>query len=143
MPVGLGLVISGIATYGDASSIGASTIAVFDVPTAQQLFQKADKLDEIQVTLGFGKVQGPYARHASPGERTTQRKPQVMFNTQSKADCSALRDVLQAFPLRAKKRHDFEIWCEALDLWLEHKPGDPWESMGLIKAELEAVRKYG
>jgi putative ABC transport system permease protein len=46
--------ISGIATYGDASSIGASTIAVFDVPTAQQLFGKVDKLDEIQITAKNG-----------------------------------------------------------------------------------------
>jgi putative ABC transport system permease protein len=41
--------ISGVARFADSASIGASTIAVFDVPTAQQLFHKVGRLDEIQV----------------------------------------------------------------------------------------------
>jgi putative ABC transport system permease protein len=41
--------ISGVAKFANSASIGASTIAVFDVPTAQQLFHKVGRLDEIQV----------------------------------------------------------------------------------------------
>jgi putative ABC transport system permease protein len=41
--------IAGIATFASASSIGASTIAIFDVPTAQELFHKEGKYDEVQV----------------------------------------------------------------------------------------------
>jgi len=41
--------ITGIATFSSSSSIGASTIAIFDVPTAQDLFHKEGKFDEIQV----------------------------------------------------------------------------------------------
>jgi putative ABC transport system permease protein len=46
--------ITGIATFADASSIGASTFAIFDVPTAQQLFNKEGKLDGIQVAANQG-----------------------------------------------------------------------------------------
>jgi len=46
--------ISGIATFSSSSSIGASTIAIFDVPTAQQLFDKEGKFDQIQVAAKSG-----------------------------------------------------------------------------------------
>jgi putative ABC transport system permease protein len=46
--------ITGVAKYADSSSIGASTIAIFDVPTAQQLFHKVGQLDEIQVAAKSG-----------------------------------------------------------------------------------------
>jgi putative ABC transport system permease protein len=46
--------ISGVAKYADSSSIGASTIAIFDLPTAQQLLHKVGKLDEIQVAARQG-----------------------------------------------------------------------------------------
>jgi putative ABC transport system permease protein len=49
-----GFVITGIAKFSSASSIGASTIAIFDVPTAQSLFNKAGKFDEVQVAAKHG-----------------------------------------------------------------------------------------
>jgi putative ABC transport system permease protein len=41
--------ITGIANFAGASSIGGATISVFNIPTAQQLFDKQGKLDEVQV----------------------------------------------------------------------------------------------
>jgi putative ABC transport system permease protein len=46
--------ISGIAKFASSSSIGASTIAIFDVPTAQGLFHKEGKFDEVQVAAKRG-----------------------------------------------------------------------------------------
>ena len=46
--------ITGIATYADSASIGAATIAIFDVPTAQRLFSKIGKYDGIQVAAKDG-----------------------------------------------------------------------------------------
>jgi putative ABC transport system permease protein len=46
--------ITGIATFASSSSIGASTIAIFDVRTAQNLFDKDGKFDEIQVAAKPG-----------------------------------------------------------------------------------------
>jgi putative ABC transport system permease protein len=46
--------ITGIAKFSNASSIGASTIAIFDVPTAQSLFNKEGKFDQVQVAAKNG-----------------------------------------------------------------------------------------
>ena len=41
--------ISGIAKFAGVSSIGGATFAIFDLPTAQKLFNKVGKLDAIRV----------------------------------------------------------------------------------------------
>jgi putative ABC transport system permease protein len=46
--------ITGVATFASSSSIGASTIAIFDVPTAQDLFDKDGKFDEVQIAARQG-----------------------------------------------------------------------------------------
>ena len=46
--------ITGVAKYADSASIGAATIAIFDVPTAQRLFSKIGKYDGIQVAAKDG-----------------------------------------------------------------------------------------
>ncbi len=46
--------IAGIAKYASVDSIGSATFAVFDVPTAQQVFDKEDLLDGIQVAAKEG-----------------------------------------------------------------------------------------
>src|SRR5207248_9207138 len=39
--------ISGIVEFGSAASLGGATLAGFDVPTAQRLFDKPGRFDEI------------------------------------------------------------------------------------------------
>jgi putative ABC transport system permease protein len=46
--------ITGVAKFAGVSSIGGATISVFDVPTAQELFHKAGKYDEVQVAAKDG-----------------------------------------------------------------------------------------
>src|SRR5207342_2957568 len=41
--------VSGIAKYGAVNSIGGATLAGFDLPTAQSLFDKVGLLDQIRV----------------------------------------------------------------------------------------------
>src|SRR5207247_6116770 len=41
--------VSGIVKFGSVSSIGSATIAVFDLQTAQQLFDKIGKFDVVRV----------------------------------------------------------------------------------------------
>ncbi|CAB4710663.1 MAG: FtsX-like permease family protein [Actinobacteria bacterium] len=43
------LKVSGIVSFGSVGSLGGATLAIFDLPTAQTLFQKEGKLDEIDV----------------------------------------------------------------------------------------------
>jgi putative ABC transport system permease protein len=46
--------ISGIVKFGSVSTIGGATLAGFDLPTAQKLFNKPGKLDEIAVSAAPG-----------------------------------------------------------------------------------------
>ena len=48
------LKISGIVEFGSNLSIGGATLAGFDLPTAQRLFEKEGKLDEIAVAAKPG-----------------------------------------------------------------------------------------
>jgi putative ABC transport system permease protein len=46
--------VAGIVKYGAVDSIGSATIAVFDTPTAQQLFKKHGRFDVIRVQAKSG-----------------------------------------------------------------------------------------
>ncbi len=46
--------ISGIADFGNSSSIVGATLAIFDLPTAQRLFGKVGELDQIDVAAKPG-----------------------------------------------------------------------------------------
>ena len=46
--------IVGIARYGDVSSLGGATFAIFDVPTAQTLLDKEGELDAVQAAAEDG-----------------------------------------------------------------------------------------
>ena len=48
--------ISGLVKFGSVSTIGGATLAGFDLPTAQQLFDKPGQLDEIAVAAKPGVV---------------------------------------------------------------------------------------
>lgn len=90
-------------------------------------------LIEIQRTLRIGTV----ADH----HRGYEDNPQARFCVSSKKDCIRLAEVLRAAPLRAKKAQDFEIWLEALQAWIDHKPGE-WSDMKDARERLMASRKF-
>jgi putative ABC transport system permease protein len=46
--------VVGIAKYGDLESLGSATFAVFDIPTAQKLFDKPNSFDAIQAAAVNG-----------------------------------------------------------------------------------------
>jgi putative ABC transport system permease protein len=46
--------IVGIARYGEVSSLGGATFAIFDIPTAQALLDKQGELDAVQVAAQDG-----------------------------------------------------------------------------------------
>ena len=57
--------ISGFVKFGSVSSIGGATLAGFTLPTAQQLFEKPGKLDQIRVAAKDGVTPDP-ARRRDP-----------------------------------------------------------------------------
>ncbi len=66
--------ISGLVHFGGASSLGGATLAGFDLPTAQRLFDKEGKLDQIRAKAING-VSPQRACAADPGRssRTARR----------------------------------------------------------------------
>jgi putative ABC transport system permease protein len=58
--------ISGIVQLGSTSSLGGMTIAVFDLDTAQMLFDKRDGLDAIHVVAADGVAPDELAREIAP-----------------------------------------------------------------------------
>jgi putative ABC transport system permease protein len=68
--------IVGIARYGDLSTIGSSTFAIFDVPTAQRLLDKEGQLDAVQAAAAEGTTPDELAqriRAELPGDGFTIR----------------------------------------------------------------------
>ena len=79
-------VISGIATFSSSSSIGASTIAIFDLPTAQDLFRKQGKFDEVQVAAKQGVAPQQLVREIQPLLPPTARVKTAAAQTQEAVD---------------------------------------------------------
>ena len=53
------LKISGFVKFGSVGSIGGATLSGFDLPTAQRLFGKEGKLDQIRVACEAGRLAQP------------------------------------------------------------------------------------
>jgi putative ABC transport system permease protein len=58
--------VQGIATFGSIDNLGGTSLAIFDVKTAQSLFDKAGQFDSISIKAADG---------ASPGQVTKDVKP--------------------------------------------------------------------
>jgi putative ABC transport system permease protein len=58
--------ISGIVTFGGLESIGGATLAIFDLPTAQQLFDKRGRLDFVRVAGKPGVTEAELVRQIRP-----------------------------------------------------------------------------
>jgi putative ABC transport system permease protein len=78
--------ITGIATFSSSSSIGASTIAIFDVPTAQYLFHKEGKFDEVQVAAKAGVPPGKVVAEIRPLLPQTAKVKTAAAQTQEAVD---------------------------------------------------------
>ncbi len=67
--------IVGVAKYGELSSLGGATFAIFDVPTAQALLDKQGQLDAIQAAAEDGVAPAELARRieAELGDDVTVR----------------------------------------------------------------------
>jgi putative ABC transport system permease protein len=65
--------ISGLVHFGGASSLGGATLAGFDLPTAQRLFAKQGKLDQIRISAKPG---------ISPAQLVNEVRPILPAHTQ-------------------------------------------------------------
>jgi hypothetical protein len=82
----------------------------------------ADVLSDLCRSTGLGQISLKRARRGS--------RPQAGWTITSKRECMELTRLLKQFPLRARKRRDFEIWSEAVERWAA-SPYDARHDRGL------------
>ena len=92
--------IAGIVKIGGVSSLGGATMAIFDFPTAQKIFNKAGKLDSISIAAKQG---------VTPAELVSQVKSVLPFTAQVRTgqaeakqatkDTSGFLNIIQDFLL--------------------------------------------
>lgn len=73
--------------------------------------------------------------------------PTVRWMITSKADRIKLINLLNKFPLRSKKKYDFDFWSKAHDLSMKVKSGPVsnssiWEEIDELKNEMESNRRF-
>lgn len=74
--------------------------------------------------------------------------PLVKWTVQDKEGCQRLVDLLDKYPLRAKKRLDYGIWRDAVCEWTDRPRGNRWHGgtdnsrMAGLRERIMAVRKY-
>jgi putative ABC transport system permease protein len=94
--------ISGLVHFGGASSLGGATLAGFDLPTAQQLFAKEGKLDQIRAKAINGVSPQQLANEIRPilpnGTQVRTAAAQAKKDSQNATEfISFLQDFLLAF----------------------------------------------
>jgi hypothetical protein len=104
-------------------------------------------LREIRDRTGLGTLQV----HRSSGQRIdgSPHHPGLMWMVAAKRDCMGIVDLLDRYPLRAKKAADYAIWREAVLLWSKvrrngghgHRAYD-WTAVGDLAELLRAGRAY-
>ena len=75
----------------------------------------AVRLDDADIVTDLCRVTGVGRVTTRPARRTS--RPQACWNVASKRECAHLTRILRQFPLRARKRRDFDIWARAVDRW--------------------------
>jgi len=80
-----------------------------------------------------------YRRTGRVGQRN---RPQMVWQVTTKADLPVLVALLERYPLRAKKRTDFDIWKYAVAEWTTKRRYGHWEPLEVLRAELAANRTY-
>lgn len=93
-------------------------------------------LDEIVECTGVGYVRDRKAQGNS--------RPCTAWHVGSQADCVALVDLLDAYPMRSRKARDYAVWRRAVAVWVAGRRGQPerWNRLARLAAELRLARTY-
>jgi hypothetical protein len=92
-------------------------------------------LNTIRDITGIGKV-----RLAYPPKRNAQ----VRWDVDRKADVLVLRELFEWTKLLSKKRRDFELWAEAVDIWacVQGSTSQDWGPTIELQRRLTEVRAF-
>lgn len=90
-------------------------------------------------TLGIGGLHTYYPKN---------RNAFSSWQVRSRNECALLKEVLLKFSLRSKKRKDFDLWSQAIELWLDRIPyqrrdsEDYYSKMAILQESMKAGRIY-
>lgn len=90
-------------------------------------------MEEIRRTLGFGSIR------SRPGNKGS--KPCVIFSVDHRRDQMKLVQLFDQFPLRSRKRRDYEVWRTFVLLHQDRRNANNPEIEELIK-EIRSVREF-
>jgi hypothetical protein len=65
-----------------------------------------------------------------------------IWSVGAKKDTLVLCEILEKYPLRSKKKRDFDIWKEGVKLSCAHKRNGDWSDIEKLKYKLSDMRKY-
>lgn len=71
--------------------------------------------------------------------------PQIEWYLCTKKDCKSLVELLDAHPLRAKKKRDYELWRQAVLEWTQQvrlSNTYDWSHISSLRDEMMATRRY-
>jgi putative ABC transport system permease protein len=92
--------IAGIAKIGGVSSLGGATMAIFDFPVAQRVFDKVGKLDSISIADRSGYTPSRVAREIAPLlPRNAQVRTGEAEAKQATKDTNGILNIIQDFLL--------------------------------------------
>jgi hypothetical protein len=93
-------------------------------------------LAEFQRLTGLGRLR---ARKVVRNSRS-----QTLWLITSKAECQQLAALLTQFPLRGRKRREFEVWAEAIRIWrsVHRSSCGRWMDLAHAAVQLRALRRY-
>lgn len=84
--------------------------------------------------------------HLLDDPRPKGMNPVAVWIVGSKAECLALVRFLDRYPLRAKKRRDYEVWREAIIAWQSVRQwgtqGADWTRIAELRVALMATRGF-
>lgn len=103
---------------------------------------RADDSEIVQKMRDFLDVGTTHFYRATSGSRV------IRWSVQAQADCQKLVQFFERFPLRAKKRNDFEVWARAVEVAANLRSGranntDTYSKLRELRDELRAGRKVG
>jgi hypothetical protein len=96
-------------------------------------------LERFHDALGLGQLYVSDSRGVQ--EQRPNNRPMAAWRVHNQADCLALVELFETYPLWSKKQRDFAIWAKAVRYWNSPKP-DGWAPMAQWWEEIRAVREY-
>lgn len=109
-------------------------------PVFKPSFRINLRWDDAHTLVEIQRVLGGNTYFAPPSRRPVNSKPQCNYVLSDKKGLLLLIETFRRYPLRSKKRRDFEIWAPAVEGWASKRSSR--QLLRLLSDELVSIRQY-